>query len=130
MNLAKTQIRMTTISDNFYAQQEKLNSLNTMIQQMDLANNGQNKEFLTKIDTLSLNVKDQISEIRELSKSQYSELSKTIEEQQQSIASLTTQYELLDKTVRNFTDVNANYIEQLNLLKKKMTEMNPASSSQ
>lgn len=129
-NLSSTQNRMVLISEQFNMQQEKLNKLNELILQMDVANSGQSKEFLTKIDALSASVQDQIRDVQILSKTQYSELSKIIEEQKMSIANLTTKYDQLDKTVTNFTDVNSNYIEQLNILKRKIAEINSAQQDQ
>ena len=124
LKLASTQNRMVFIADNFKAQQDKLTRLNELMLQMDTANNGQSREFLTKIDKLGANVETQIAEVKKMSESQYSELSKTIDDQQKSIANLTDKYEQLNKSVSNYTVVNDRYIEQLNMLKKKMAELN------
>jgi hypothetical protein len=129
-NLASTQSRMVGISDSFKAQQANFNKLNGLVAQMDIANNGQRKEFLAKIDKLSAGVEVQIEEVNKLSKAQYSELSKTIEDQQKSIANLTAKYEQLDKSVTNYTDVNSRYTEQLNILKKKIAELNTVEQGQ
>jgi|CXWL01.1.fsa_nt_gi hypothetical protein len=122
--LASTQFRMGAISDNFKVQQDQLNKVSALILQRDILNDGQNREFIAKIDLLSVSVGDQITEVNKLSKAQYSTLSKTIEDQQKSIANLTSKYEQLDKSVANFSDVNNRHIEQLNLLKKKVAELN------
>lgn len=122
--LASTQFKMVAISDNFKVQQEQLNKVSALILQRDILNDGQNREFIAKIDRLSVSVGDQITEVNKLSKAQYSTLSKTIEDQQKSIANLTSKYEQLDKSVANFSDVNNRHIEQLNLLKKKVAELN------
>ena len=124
LKLASTQNRMVYISDNIKAQQDKLNKLNELMLQMGVFNNGQSREFFTKIDKLGVSVENQITEVKKLSELQYSELSKTIDVQQKSIANLTDKYAQLDKAVNNYTVVNDRYIEQLNMLKTKMAELN------
>ncbi len=123
-NLASTKSSITAISDNFRAQEGKFERMNDLILQMDNANNGQNKEFLAKIDKLSSSVASQIEEVQKLSTSHYLELSKIIEEQEKSIEVLTSKYDQLEKSVRNYSDVNSRYAEQLNALKKKLAEIN------
>ncbi len=129
-NIASTQDGMAVISENFRAQEQNFEQMHKLIVQMDSANNGQSKEFLAKIDTLSVSVASQIGEIQKLSKSQYMELSKTIEEQEKSISILTAKYDQLEKSVRNYSDVNRSYSEQLNALKKKLAEINSAPPQQ
>jgi septal ring factor EnvC (AmiA/AmiB activator) len=130
LNLSSTQTRMITISENFRMQQDQLNKLNQLMLQMNTANNGQSQEFLSKIDKLSSSLEEQIAKVQQLSTSQYTELSKTIEEQQKSLAVLSSKYDQLDKSVSNYTDVNNRYIEQLNLLKKKIDEISPVEAEQ
>lgn len=129
-NIISTKNGMAVISDNFRAQEQNFEQMHKLIVQMDNANNGQSKEFLAKIDTLSVSVASQIDEIQKLSKSQYTELSKTIEEQEKSISILSAKYEQLEKSVRNYSDVNSSYTEQLNALKKKLAEINSAQPQQ
>lgn len=123
-NLAMTKSGMAAISDNFRAQESKLGHMNDLIRHMDNVNSGQGKEFLAKLDGLNANFAAQIDEVQKLSRSHYLELSKTIEEQEKSIAVLTSNYEQLEKAVRNYSDVNTSYAEQLNALKKKLAELN------
>lgn len=122
-NLTVSQNRMIQMTENLKSQQGQLDKMNKMIAQMDTSHNGQNKEFLSKIDELSLSVDQQMAEVRNQSYDQHVALSKTIEDQQAKIETLTTQYDHLDESLSNFTDVNTRYIEQLNQLKRKVAEL-------
>lgn len=124
LKLASTQTRMVGIADSFKAQQVNFNKLNGLVAQMDVANNGQRKEFIARMDKLSASVDEQIAEAKKFSKSQYAELSKTIEEQQKSIGNLSSQYEQLNQSVNSYKNESERYNEQLNLLKKKLAELN------
>lgn len=122
-NLTVTQSRMIAMTDNLKSQQTQLDKMSKMMVQMDSEHNGQNQTFLSKMDKLSLSFDQQIDEVKNQSHAQHVELSKTIGEQQEKIEALTAKSDHLDKSLSNFTDVNNRYIEQLNLLKKKIAEL-------
>ena len=130
LNLASTQSRMVGIADSFKEQQVNFNKLTALVAQMDMSNNGQRKEFLVRMDKLNASVDEQIKEAKKFSKAQYTELSKTIEEQQKSIVTLSGKYDELNNTVSSYKNENERYNEQLDLLKKKLAELNLSQHAQ
>ncbi|MBL8013969.1 MAG: hypothetical protein JNN05_09000 [Candidatus Omnitrophica bacterium] len=122
-NLTVTQNRMAALTENLKSQQSQLDSMSKIMVQTDSDRDSQNKAFLSKIDKLSVSFDEQIDEVRNQSHDQHVELSKNLEIQQEKIEALTSQYDHVDKSLSNFTDVNNRYIEQLNLLKKKIAEL-------
>lgn len=122
-HLVSTQNRMSLMTENLKSQQDQLNKINTTVVQIDSASNGQTKEFLAKLDRLSIDMNNQIQDVKNQSQNHHQELSSTITNQDQKIDSLMSRYDQLDKSLNNFTTVNSRYIEQLNIIKKKITEL-------
>lgn len=128
--LISTQSNMASIEKNLKSQQEKLNKNNELIKQLEITSTAQRKEFSVRLDQLSANVDAQLKEANKDSKSQYLEMSKTIEQQQKNIERLSKNYEQLNDSVREYKAVNQKSIDEINVLKQRLKELGLGRSGQ